>query len=591
MPKRKAPAARQRPPKRRAAGPAPRDSESGGSESDDGLGDSEAAVLQEERDARRFWEQWETPLLAAWILDWKQPVPDRGDRDALITRLVVERAQLQMPEPATALEQLQVAWRKRIGKQKDAVAPGRWGRGASLAPPAAEQPERASPSDADRDEIGGGQRPQAMQAAFDDLRARHDALVARLEATPAVADKAPAAAAARAPVLGTPSPVQCRVCAEPAPDAPPLGPFRCGVCGLRGDLDADDPTQRLILSALGRDGGAASSSSASSAAAPQGPSPGQSEAGAAAAVRALPALGARERIYAECMTYPSTAAFDTGDPAASAAAAAAAQDAFEKGRSAYNAGAYVARAPALVRLVQAGKLIDLGYALPVEIAKGGAAASSGHLVPNADGTWRPAKADEPAAIRSSADLFRAFVATIVPALAGQPRALAEWAALMLSVTEIEMANGWAAAYTVLTQQLHAAVQQGRPIGDLSVALLHGVLLRGGGASGRGGGGGGAGVGTASLASASTARAHGLCINYNNNKGCARVPCRFPHKCIACGGNHPEIACSGGGQRPQSVGGGRGGRARKSGASSVATVPAPAAAASGAASVPGGGKSV
>ena len=320
---------------------------------------------------------------------------------------------------------------------------------------------------------------------------------------------------------------------------------------------------------------AASSSSSSSASHSSGQLDGTTAARA-------PAAG-RERVYLDAMaTHPPSPAFGhPGQPFASDVVSAA----FARLRHAHNAAAYKGRSPTLIQLVQEGKLIDLGYAIPETITTP-AEQSAGTPYSLQDGFLRQVArpGDAPAVLHSTADIHRAFVSTIVPALVNRPEALTDWCALLLSVSEMEKQHGWHAAHLLLTRQLNSAISEGRPLSDISAALRIDVTLSAGRTAHA------RPSGTPSPAGGNQSQAHsapgaaGPCRNFNNGHPCKNVPCRYPHTCLGCGGSHQQTACpKGRGQRPQSSGGGsQAGQSRRPphSGSSVATArdPAPSVAA-------------
>lgn len=472
--------------------------------------------------SRQFWEGWHTDLLIAWIRDWKQPVPRARSRENLIDRLVLERATLRPPREDVAITELQAAWRRVNGKSLDDPAPGR-----HVIEFDEEEKNEAGASSSS----GGGRRPPLTPAADENAALRK--LVADLQATVAVFAQ-PARTSAELSVepatgSGTPSPpVLCLICASAAPPEVRQGDaFNCRTCAMRGDLTMDHVTQVFLLQAKGR----APPAAAAGAVFPLG----QSD---ATSMRP-PAIG-RDRVYAEMMSHPASPTYT--DALERPGTVSLAAMAFDRLRSSYNVAAYKIRSPALIRLVQSGKLLDLGYALPEDLVPNrNAATGEGPTVQLGEFTIRQRGAGEGATpIRNVNDIFRAFVATIVPALVGHPEALAEWCSLLLSVSEVERTSGWDAAFTLLTRQLNAAIPQGRSLAAVDQALLVDVVLA-------------AKAGQrpqpnnrpqAVASSGTSAAASSGCRNWNNGKACRDAPCGYKHICIGCGSTaHRQADCN------------------------------------------------
>src|SRR5690606_8085616 len=121
--------------------------------------------------------------------------------------------------------------------------------------------------------------------------------------------------------------------------------------------------------------------------------------------------------------------------------AAVVKAAFEKGRQAFGAAQYMRPPPALLSLIQSGKLTQVGLALP---RKGPWEEGQTTWAQGPDGVVRATTAKGAAAppVGSLAEFMSALVCTILPALAAQPAAAQEWLALARTVLEIHALHGW-----------------------------------------------------------------------------------------------------------------------------------------------------
>ena len=513
--------------------------------------------LQEELASREFWSQWHTDLLLAWLFDYKVVPHIVGDetRDDAISRLVVGRAALAQPRQGKELEVLQANWLKVNG---GGDPPGRYVTPAASSAAAAAQ--------AARDEavpmvIDGPASPAAAPPPPPPVWQRR-------------APPAPAAAAAAAPPRTKQQPAapveydqeydeeydehgaddeQCIMCCTPKPNGAGKT-WMCSKpsCEMRGDKDGMAVNALLMQSRV-----IAAASSASSSSAQSGTT--------------APALrGNDKHFHAQLAAFPDSPSFIVAKPDA-ARAKDLVDSAFAEGRKALDASAYTRPSDHLVQLIQAGKLVSIGFALPCPIAA--TARGSEDAIASIEligGSFVPRGVGDSAApiLATPADFARALVCTILPALSGQPGATAQWLALARTVLEFEKNEHWHAARTYLERVLTDRVGRGIPFAEVDPSTV--LSVRSSVAPRMG-----AYAGGLRFDQAARADGPGLCKDFNYTaSGCSRGPtCPYRHICPnrECGGaSHSSITCPRGGGRPMQPrsgsfgrGGGRGGFDRRS----------------------------
>lgn len=162
------------------------------------------------------------------------------------------------------------------------------------------------------------------------------------------------------------------------------------------------------------------------------------------------------------------------------------QQAIDTLAKAYMAPAYESPSPALIKLVQSGKLTSLGFASPrtideVEAGRGGESITTtigiaGNSTVRASDTIRAPQ------LRDSRAFFETLVGVVFPALIEQPAALIDWCALAKTVIELDKERGWEAARAYMQRLLSSRVTQRLPCADYDRSAIDSVVLSAGAAS-------------------------------------------------------------------------------------------------------------
>jgi hypothetical protein len=234
-------------------------------------------------------------------------------------------------------------------------------------------------------------------------------------------------------------------------------------------------------------------------------------------------------------------------------------------KEAHMATSFAPASSSLLKLIRSGKLIDVGWALPISV--GDAAAESadgptaGTLKIGADGQVKAHHPSSAPPIKSMHQFMQALVCTILPALAEQPPALFDWIALTRTLLALDNeGRNWNRAKRYLERVLVHRVYARQEFGTLDRSILLAVQdesladtshrrERSGtpatpaaaGASSARGGGQPAHKASTREKAAGTRR---TCMQYNSDRGCAYPSCRYAHVCSRpnCGGGHPATHC-------------------------------------------------
>jgi hypothetical protein len=219
----------------------------------------------------------------------------------------------------------------------------------------------------------------------------------------------------------------------------------------------------------------------------------------------------------------------------------------------------------LVKLIQAGKLHAVGYALPRPVLMPGQKApdegpialslsNSGQMVAKSSDILPPA-------VNSARDLSMALVSTIIPALISQPKAIIQWCALARAALQIEQEISWNAAEIYMAKTLNERVRRLLPFSEICEQALDSARQTGkrqpqtaAGAQGkkpqtpaglppRGSQsvGGQERNARQRVNSDGTPRA---CLDFNSSRGCSYEKCSFAHICANCKEKgHAQQACT------------------------------------------------
>ena len=397
----------------------------------------------------------------------------------------------------------------------------------------------------------------ALKAELDRFRARKAAVTAKAErvaaaaadeqqraharATAAAATAAAAAAAGKAPVAGAFAPRALGACCPHCTSDKPPQDRLCPDCLLNGQLAVDHPINlRQNALFLARD---AAQAAALAARASGGQSLGDGKTAAAAGAAAPSLLNRRDKELLRLATARDPRTTFALTPAEGRTTA---EQAAELIRRSLDATAVEPPSEQLIKLIQSGNFIDVGFAIPRRVGDDRpdiAAADS--VITFVDGRAKTVDEVRPPPINNMVDLMKAFFGTIAPALIGRDQALMDWMTLIRTMLTIQDKAGFQVAKTYMTLTLtEAARLQGVSIGALNREVYDTARSTSSASPPHQGGHGAGAGGTSGGAHTPRAAAGGRsCMNWNGGRVCIATPCPFPHICSLCGfADHPSTRC-------------------------------------------------
>jgi hypothetical protein len=224
---------------------------------------------------------------------------------------------------------------------------------------------------------------------------------------------------------------------------------------------------------------------------------------------------------------------------------------------AFQGPTYAPPTPALLRLIESGKLVDIGYASPItiaDLAAGRIGGSSDADLSVDNGAVRLSEKNIRAPPLASMQQFTfTLVSVIIPALVDRPAGIADWCALARSAYAIEASRGAKAALEFIQRQLTHCVHTRSPFGTVDQNVLLSVLhdpeakaapahgppklpAAGGSVSGR------RAAANSKPAAASEGGQYTVkCKQFNSAGGCTYPSCRYLHACSIC--NKPQHGAS------------------------------------------------
>lgn len=239
----------------------------------------------------------------------------------------------------------------------------------------------------------------------------------------------------------------------------------------------------------------------------------------------------------------------------------------------FDGSAYTRPSDALLSYIRSGKLVDVGFALPLSVEareETTRRSNMGGLSALMDGVKLPPVRE----VTSMSDYMCALISTILPALIEQPAALSDWLTLTRSMLELERrtaqrgGDGWKTAQSYMQRMLQRHVARRDSFGNNDLEIVNQLLLDGAfssqahnrshGTAGANapsswsntsskqaaarGSGPGSGSGKP-LSAAAGPRSPEPCHHFNDSRGCHKQVCRYTHICSSCKGNHSVTACS------------------------------------------------
>ena len=495
---------------------------------EEGVGPSSTEQqIEDDGESRSFWERWDEQLLRAWLVEFAIPLSGFESRDDLLNTLIIGREDLAQPKGGVELVELQKCW-SRVTNRPVAAAPGVYSppTAHTVAAPSAAPPAHTMAPDKGPVAPVYSSASAPAPAPSAEFIAMEEALRASQAETRSVQKEMRAKLGSLADRHHS-----CKVCGTATPPGVNTNhAWNCSVCTLRGDLQLDSPENRMLV-ALRSPGSGSSNSSSSTPA-------GQSDTAAR-----TPALQGRERVFAEAMVdYPSIAAYKL-EPVQVYGNDVMVESAFAEGLKAHESTAYKQARLTLKRVIQAGKLINVGYAMPEPITQ--AATEEGILGSiefTAAGIVQRGREGPVALMHTPAEFLRVLVCTILPSLIAQTDATMQWLSFARTVSEINARVGWKGASVFIERQLTHCVTRGIPLSVVDTTMLLSVEL--------------AHRMPAPPSLGKPQQQQHMqqqqqqqvkgppapmvprCCNNFNAKGCARgAECHFPHICAQCGGPH------------------------------------------------------
>lgn len=530
---------------------------------------------------RQFWQQFDTELLRAWLLDfrdWKSMLPKAktASRDVLLDALV-ERDAVR-PKGKSLAAQLDGLQKNFLKAHPDAAAPG---LEPALRPVPASAPPASAPAQRDR----SPQRQPLFSEAEDEEEGDNESDEEEPPPASTPPRHPPASAArdlqrdfSRAAAAAGPLPHHwehgCLTCTT-VPSAglvSATGAWVCHRCGLRGDLDASHAANAHLGRASGQH------APPSSAADGQTTRDATDSAPADKLEKHLLALSARLGTPHPLFSTKATA------PAPS--------DAIRTVRQALGASTTESPSLQLLSLIQSGKLLDASFAVPrpflrdVGSVDALATISFGAGGPVLNTTKDPTR---PPPLASLEEFTLALVSTILPALIDRPAAMVEWLALTRTVLHLSNKDGWPSA----RRYLDALLRERIGVADkLPFAPPSDPALRDIRADATRERFGFPPIAPGQRAPSNTRPPGGKCHSFQSSGACGRAGggvCFFEHVCAVCGaadhGALQRTTCAAqykppapGPQRPAGSGskgkrgGGGSGRTAPSSGASVTTKP-------------------
>jgi len=310
-----------------------------------------------------------------------------------------------------------------------------------------------------------------------------------------------------------------------------LPEFLCPHCRLRGDLPISDPINAHLRAVVMRPPAPAVASPTALVTTLSGQSTDN-------ALKPLSALDA---------SLVRVAAYGVAQPrfvGADAAAALTHQQALALSARAWDTAKFQSPSDSLVALIRAGKLRDVGFALPRlhQTAHGRDEAESGSLSLSGNSISFVNKAPVAPVISSSQQLAMALFSSILPALIDRPAALMGWITLGRTALAMESQWGWPAAAQYMQRQLASCIDAGRPFADSAdphvlfpiLATLSHTQPRAAGTPA---------LHSTGPRSGSAGSSKSVCYNWNSDKACRSTDCKFAHQCLGCGSSdHRGMSC-------------------------------------------------
>lgn len=484
------------------------------------------------------WRAYDTLLILAWLMDYNEIWDELEKQMPGIspTRHVNRRRLLWFMETCYArvrlpksLAEAQENWCHHNDlEEPDDSTPGLWAPPQGAARPVT-PPSLSRPSAAAVTPLPATQRRQEQEAPRSASRPLPPPLFDAAEADVSRA---------------------CLSCLTPGPAG--FAPWICkgslgGIpCLVRGDLPHNDEFNREIR--LAQRAAAAAATGKPAAAAADTDSSGQStdargSGSATSAAKQTKLNAAMDRERAENPQHPLFVRPSTTTEEQESAAVRAALATL---RQSFDAKALVYPSPSLIKLIQSGCMLHVGFAVPI---KSGATPADDRREIGFDtaggGLTASLRVDIPK-ILSGAALTEALMMNILPALIARPTAQMQWLALSRTVLAFEQRHGWELARAYMESLLEERIRDQAPFSDVDMAMLTQRLMAlGVGQPAPAAPRFGAAPGPASTQQRPAPfRSNAPCRDWQNGRNCPRgAACPHRHVCMRCFADHVVSECT------------------------------------------------
>lgn len=218
-----------------------------------------------------------------------------------------------------------------------------------------------------------------------------------------------------------------------------------------------------------------------------------------------------------------------------------AKEALERLTSAHMGTSYVPPSKSLIKHIQSGKLVDIGYATPITISEAQAAKQSNSSVQTLstgeNGEVKVVDTSRPPPLASMQQLIFTSISVILPSLIDNKTGLTEWLSLLRTAMQLEKDKGWISAKEYVERALQHCIHQRAPFGGVVRECMDSILFNRAPAS--------SATASSSMSKKSSRRAspagghnsdsvsEELCHNFNNSRCRFGEECKFKHICKKC----------------------------------------------------------
>lgn len=421
---------------------------------------------------KAFWSQFDTALVATWLADYNQhglALAKFGDREVVINHLallITTGAGATRPKAKKLPLILKALQKHHQQKNPDfaGTPPGLY-VAAAASPPADNaamevEEEGDQPSSSDDESIPGAMEVDGSPVPPPVLVSPSPAKSPGSVATSKSAKSPRTPRQVAPPGHGPPTYSGCPACLAP----PPLGagsPFVCEACGRRSDLHATDPINAELRRDFVEDRAYRAQRSTV-------PIPERDAGQKGDMPRASPSGSSNDRQCALQLLSGHDSPLFSG---VGAALPVKHDVALLQIRKALHGMTYDLPSEPLQQLIRAGKLTQVGWAVPRKPQSFADDAPSTLSVVNGELVSSSSKGRIPKSCANLQQFAAAMFGTILPALIDKPAAMMQWITLGRTALELEREYDWNAASAYIDQLLQERVPLGLPYDAVSSDAL------------------------------------------------------------------------------------------------------------------------